>query len=553
MGRSGLTPSESALAYADGVVSGEIVACKFVRLACQRFLDDLDRQETDWPYYYDRDAADKAVAWMQNLDHLKGPKSGEKFLLEPFQHFAECNIFGWRHKQSKLRRFTNTYEEQPRKSGKSMRVAARGMRMFCVEGKTDRGMECISGATSEKQAWYIFWYCREWARTMGTFRNRYGITVNAKNLLIMETGAKFEPVIGKPGDGGHYGFAVIDEYHEHPDDSLYDCADTGQGARSQPLLCVITTAGYDMTGPCYERRKDMIHILEGTVVDDSIFGIIYTVDKGDRWDDEASLYKANPNIDVSVSSEYLKKQLAQARRSASKQTAYRTKHLCEWVGARSAFMSMVAWQKQKKTMRIEDFAGEECHIGLDLASRKDLCAASLVFRRGLEYYTFNRFWCSEEEAEKNQDYKKYAAQGLLTLTPGNETDYAYIEQSVIEWAKQFRIKSLAFDPFQATYIIQRLTAIGINCVEYRNTVQYMSDPMKKIEALTLDGKLWNERGNACMDWQVQNVEARLDAKDCIFPRKAKVENRIDGFVALIFAMGRWLTEQEPQEVSIRYI
>ncbi|GAF68178.1 unnamed protein product, partial [marine sediment metagenome] len=261
-----MTPTDSATGYVDGVLSGEILACKYVKLACQRFFDDLNK---DWRYHYDIDAADSAVNFMEKLRHLSGPSSGKRLKLEPWQHFIECNLFGWKDKDTELRRFRTVYEEIPRKNGKSIRVAARGMYVFCIENKIDRGMQCISGAGSEKQAWHVFWNIREWARTNAELRKKFGIEVNAKSLIIMESGSKFEPVVGNVGDGGNYSWAAIDEYHEHADDGLYDTIQTGQGARAQPMLCAITTSGSNLSGPCYEHRQDVIHVLDGSVQDDS--------------------------------------------------------------------------------------------------------------------------------------------------------------------------------------------------------------------------------------------------------------------------------------------
>jgi phage terminase large subunit-like protein len=540
-----MTPTESAIQYARGVISGEVLAGQYVKLTCQRFLNDLNNE--DWRYHYRHDLADHAVDFMEKLRHMRGPMSGKRFKLEPWQRFIECNLFGFVDKETGFRRFRTVYEEIPRKNGKSIRVAARGMYMFCVESKTDRGMECISGASTEKQAWHVFWNCREWARTNEELRNKFGIEVNAKSLIIMESGSKFEPVVGKPGDGGNFSFAAIDEYHEHPDDTLYDTVQTGQGSRSQPMLCAITTAGTSF-GPCYEHRQDVISVLNGTVEDESVFGIIYTIDEGDDWTDERSIIKANPNYGISISAEFLQQELSKARRSASKQHSFRTKHQNTWVGSAQGWMNMLAWRKQRKDIHLEDYAGRQAWLGIDLASKKDLAAIAILIPDGDKFVTFYEFFAPERAAEDNIRYRNLGEH--ITFTPGSATDYGAIEHRLKELASYLECVEMAFDPWQAQYLMQRMQIGGMPVCEFPHQVRTMSDPMKEVESLVLDGRLYHN--NPVMDWMMGNVVTRPDHKDNIYPSK---ENRnddkckIDGVVALIMAMGRYLITSEQGSLS----
>ncbi|PRD26039.1 UNVERIFIED_CONTAM: Putative terminase large subunit [Trichonephila clavipes] len=336
-----MTPSDIARQYASDVVSGGIVACRYVKLACQRFLNDLERQDDDdWTYVFDEAKADRAVKFMQLMPHTKGKWSASKskLVFEPWQVFIEANIFGWVKKDTGKRRFREAYEEIPRKNGKSARLAARGIYLFAADGES--GAEVYSGATTEKQAFEVFRPAWMMAHKLENLRNRFGIELsgNQKNpgpMFVMEDMSKFETVIGNPGDGASPHAALVDEYHEHDTDALVDTMQTGMGAREQPLLSIITTSGSNLGGPCYEKRRDVIRILEGQTIDETIFGIIYTIDEDDSWDDPASLIKANPNYGVSVFPDFLLAQLQQAKRSASKQNAFRTKHLNQWVGART--------------------------------------------------------------------------------------------------------------------------------------------------------------------------------------------------------------------------
>lgn len=538
-----MTPSESALKYANDVTSGDIPAGSYVRLACKRFLDDLKRD--DWPYCYDAEKADRAVKFMELMPHTKGKwqAKGMKLSLEPWQRFIECNIFGWVRRDTGLRRFREVYEEVPRKNGKSARVAARGNYLFAADGES--ASEVYSGATSEKQAYEVYRPAWQMVSKLPGLKTRFSIeqTGNPKNpgtMYVLGDMSKFETIIGNPGDGASPHGAIIDEYHEHDSDRMVDTMQTGMGAREQPLLSIITTAGSNLGGPCYEKRRDVIRILEGQVQDETIFGIIYGIDEDDDWQELSSLIKANPNYGVSVFPEFLQAQLAQAQRSATKQNSFKTKHLNQWVGARAVWMNMLVWQRQKKAFTIEDMAGCPCWMAVDLASKKDVAALTLLFLKEGEYYSKYKFYAPELAAEENEKYQAFATDGHMTLTPGNMTDYEFIEEDILSLAKQVDLQDIAFDDWQSNYLVTRLSNNGLNLIDFNQTVKNMSDPMKEVEAQALNKTLWHD-GNPVMTWMMGNVAAKIDAKDNIYPRKENDSDplcKIDGPVSLIMAMGR---------------
>jgi phage terminase large subunit-like protein len=543
-----MTPSEIAKAYATDVDEGRIASSKYVRLACRRFLDNLDRQlRDDWPYRFDDAKADRACGFMQLMPHTKGKWAAkkERLVLQPWQCFIECNLFGWVHKGTDKRRFRESYEEIGRKNGKSLRLAARGLYLFCADGEA--GAEVYSGATTEKQAYEVFRPAWQMVHKLRDLRERYGIEQagNSKNpgpLYVTEDMSKFETLIGKPGDGASPHAALVDEYHEHDTDHMVDAMQTGMGAREQPLLSIITTAGTNLAGPCYQKRRDIIRILEGQIEDDTIFGIIYGIDEDDRWDDPESLKKANPNFGVSVFEDFLLTQLAQAKRSASKQNAFRTKHLNEWVGARTVWMNILAWQRQRRELAIEDFADRPCWIGVDLASKKDVAAVVLLFERGGEYFSVPKFYVPEAALEENERYRDYATEGCVTVTPGNMTDYAFIETDIQKIAASCDVRKIGFDEWQANYLITRLQpGLEDRIVVYNQNVRNMSEPMKEVEARVINRTFWHD-GNSMQNWMMGNVSARVDAKENVYPRKDVETEKIDGVVALIMAMGLALGE-----------
>lgn len=548
-----MTPSEKAKAYAKDVVGGRIDVCQHVRLSCQRFLNDLAR--TDWPYVFDEARADRAVGWMQLLPHTKGKWSAQKqrLIFEPWQCFIECNLFGWVHKDTRFRRFRESYEEVPRKNGKSARLAARGLYLLCADGES--GAEIYSGATSEKQAYEVFKPAWLMVHKTPALRERYGIDLagNPKNpgpIYVMEDMSKFEPMIGKPGDGPSPHGALVDEYHEHDSDHMVDSMQTGMGAREQPLLSIITTAGTNLGGPCYEKRRDVIRILEGNAEDETIFGILYGLDEGDSWDDPASLKKANPNYDVSVFGDFLLAQLKQARRSATKQNAFRTKHLNEWVGAKTAWMNMLAWHRQKRTLNIDDFAGYPCRMSADLSSRKDVTAVNLTFLKDGGYYAFWKFFAPESAVEENDKYREFVTSGHLEVTDGSMIDQEVIEDYLVDCNKKFKAIDTAFDEWQADYLMVRVKDKGITPIRFPFNVRNVSEPMKNLEALVLDGKYFHD-GNPMMTWMMGNVAAKLDRRDNVFPNKDRPNDprcKIDGAAVAIMTLARWLVDK-PAEPS----
>ena len=262
-----MTPSALALDYATRVCSGDIIAGHYVKLACRRFLEDKKR---DWQYYYDDEEADRVIKFQQKMPHTKGQwaSKGQALVYEPWQCFIECNLFGFLNRDTKKRRFRESYEEVARKNGKSIRLAARGLYMFAGDGEF--GSEVYSGAGNERQAWEVFRPARQMVQRTPKLQQDLDIEINAKTLVIMSNGSRFEPMIGKPGDGASPHFYICDEFHEHADSDQYETMITGMGSRQQPMASIITTAGSNLSGPCYEKRADAIRVLEGSIVDETL-------------------------------------------------------------------------------------------------------------------------------------------------------------------------------------------------------------------------------------------------------------------------------------------
>lgn len=533
--------------YARDVAAGRVVAGKWVVLACRRHVEDRRRERTRaFRYKFEPDRAERVCRFLELLPHVKGrwakrdPKKPDahRLKLEPWQAFCIASVFGWVRKGTTKRRFRKASWYLPRKNGKSVLGAGVGWWMF---GKDDEpGAEVYSGATTEKQAWEVFGPARQMALAEPQLPEGLGVTVNAQNLVRLQDASKFEPLIGKPGDGASPHCAIVDEYHEHQTSDLYDTMLTGMGAREQPLQLVISTAGYDVAGPCYDDWLTVQKILEGTIEDDTHFGIIFAADPDDDWTSEIALRKANPNAGVSVSIEFLQQQLRDAIGNPRKQGVFRTKHLNLWANARDAYINMQRWAECREAISLEAMRGRRCYIGMDLASKVDIAAIELLFPLDDgRYARFGRYYLPDETVQEphNDHYRGWARAGLLTVTEGNIIDFGRILEDIEELAKVHQVEALAYDPFQATMLVTELMDAGLPCVEVKPTVLALSEPMKQVDALIRARRLLHD-GDPVMTWMMSNVVAKVDAKDNVYPRKEREEKKIDGFVALCTAMNR---------------
>jgi phage terminase large subunit-like protein len=543
---------DAARRYAERVVGGKILACKWVKLACQRHLNDLRRQkDRNFAYRFDAAKAEKVCRFIELLPHTKGKWAlkAERLKLEPWQCFKTVALFGWVRKTDGLRRFRKALILEPRKNAKSTWAAAIGLYMLCMDG--EHGAEIYSGATTEKQAWEVFRPARLMASKTPALQSAAGLTVNASNLHILANGSRFEPLIGNPGDGSSPSCAIIDEYHEHDTDTQVDTMETGMGAREQPLLLIITTAGDNLAGPCYAALQDGQKVLEGVWNNDAFFVLIFTVDDDDDWSSEASLIKANPNYGVSVDADFLKARQREAIQNPRKSGVFKTKHLNLWVQSRSAYFDMRKWiESGDDSLSIDDFVGKPCRIGVDLASTTDIAAIEIVFEHGDGYARFGRYYLPEETINlpENEHYRGWRddPRRWITQTDGEMIDYQTIRDDLLGLRDRFQIEEVAFDPHQAMMMMSELGAEGIPCVEVRPLVLNFSPAMKQMDGLIRSRKIAHD-GDPVMTWMMSNVVARSDAKDNVYPRKERPENKIDGPVAHMMAQARWMVAGMPQQ------
>jgi phage terminase large subunit-like protein len=543
----------AALAYARAVVAGEQPACKYTRQACERQLADLDRPVSDaWPWVFDDDRADRPCAFIELLPHIKGKwaREGRLIELEPWQSFVLTTVFGWVHHETGLRRFREGYVEVPRKNAKS--TLSSGLALYMLSADGEHGAEVYSAATTRDQARIVFDDAKAMAERTPELRTYLGVAIMQHSLTVAHMASKFTPLAaeGSTLDGLNVHFAVIDELHAHKTRAVYDVIDTARGAREQSLLWNITTAGTDRSGICYERRTHVVKVLDGVIDDPSLFGIIYTIDDTDDPHVETSWAKANPNWGKSVLREDMEAASRKAESMPSALNNFLTKRLNVWVNGDAAWMDMRAWERcADTTLQLGDFEGEPCWIGLDLAQKRDFAAACFVFERDGCWHVFTRLYLNELAVQEsgNAHLSGWARQGYVQVTDGDITDFDVVADDLRSACARFDVQEIDFDPALSMYFAGKLIEEGLPMVEITQRALFFTPPLIQVENLVHEGKLRHE-GNPVMTWMVSNLVVKVSKfNELRAPTKERPENKIDGPIAMLMALGRALALTEQAE------
>lgn len=573
---------DQARQYIDGVLAGEIPACKWTKAACRRQLDDLTRAQADpkWHYEFSTQRAEHVCRFIELLPHIKGRWAGQLLALRPWQIFILTTVFGWLVKGTLYRRFRTVYIEVPRKNAKSTLSSA--VALYMLTADREPGAEIYSAATTRDQARIIFNDAKQMALRTPELRRRFGVRPYVHSISSSfaedrvdgsgrtEYNGLFVPLSaeGSNLDGLNVHFGAVDELHAHKKRAVWDVLETATGSRAQSILWAITTAGVDTSGICYEQRSYVARLLnsvlrrhdglgypiKGTFAEDeTYFGIVYTIDDTDDWTNAACWAKANPNLGVSIYPDDIRRLADKAIKIASARSTFLTKRLNVWVNAAQAWMDMRKWDAgADPALAIEQFLGRETTISLDLASKRDIADKVRIFDREIEgkkhYYAFATHYLPDEACsdEVNAQYPGWKRDGWLTTTPGNVTDYDAIERDIEQDMAQFQVREIPFDPWQATQLSTHMLEKGAPMIELRQMVQTLSEPMKEFEALVMAGR-FHHNGDPVLTWMVGNVVARRDAKDNIYPRKESEDKKIDGAVAIIMALARIIAAQPKQD------
>ena len=562
-------------AWARKVVAGKLVAGHLTRLACQRHLDDLASGK-ERGLAWDRDAALHAIEFFSHLRHSTGEWAGQPFDLQPWQQFVVGAVFGWKRADG-LRRFRTAYVEVARKNGKSALLA--GIALYALVADGEAGAHVYAAATTRDQARIVFGEAERMVAASPALSARVTRTVN--NLAVLPTASWFRPLSADASkmDGLNVHFAAVDEVHEHPGPEIIQKLNTATGARRQPLIVEITTAGHDRHSVCRQHHEFSVKTLEGTLPQETAdpwFAFIATIDAGDDWTDPKVWIKANPSLGVTVKRDDLKRQIDEAREMPAQQNAIRRLRLNEWTEQVTRWLDMGVWaegglapETSGATIAAEMerlgrlLAGRECYGGLDLARVNDLSAFMLLFPPtrdpalgGLaqKWIVLSRFWVPEEDilrrARRDRvPYDVWRDQGFLTATPGNATDFAFIEAEIIALAGRFDLRELAYDRTFAGEIVQHLQDEGINLVQFGQGFLSMAAPTAELERLAVSRLLWHG-GHPVLRWNASNVAVRHDPAGNIKPDKERSSERIDGIVALCNALGRAMLRDESAGRSV---
>ena len=539
--------TRKAARYIEGVLSGRIPACRFVRQACERQRRDLEKAKTGkWRYIFSRQAANRICRFIECLTHVKGEKAGEPIHLEPWQVFILTTIFGWIDRKTGKRRFRKCYIEVPRGNGKSTMLSGVGLYLLTADG--EKGADIYSFATTKDQARIVFADALAMARGNRDFREAYGVTPLAHSIVVIGTNSKF---LAKSSDadtldGLNTHGGIIDELHAHKTRYVFDVVESSITKRAQPMIISITTAGFILDGICMEQRRTIAHILDQSITDDSYFGIIYTIDAGDDWQTEDALKKANPNWGVSVKPDTALSAQKSAKINTSAQKNFLTKYLDIWVNSDSAWMDMERYRKCiSPELKRGDFRGKYCIFAVDLASKLDISAIIRTFWKRdpesgeMHYYFFADYYLPEAavNSSDNPAYDGWRRAGFLQATGGDVTDLNALEDVIRREVPEYETLSVAYDPMQATQMSQNLLQEGAPMTEVPQTLKNFSEPMKQLQALIYAGRVHIE-DNPVTHWMFSNVVCHEDAKENVYPRKEKKENKIDGAVACIMAVNQ---------------
>ena len=540
--------------YVAAVLSGQRPAAKWERLACQRQADDLQQLEgEDWPWVFDAARASRPCEFIELLPHIKGKwaREGRLITLEPWQCFILTTVFGWVHRDTGLRRFREAYIEVPRKNAKS--TLSSGVALYMLAADGEHGAEVYSAATTRDQARIVFDDAKAMAERTPDLRTYCGVAIMQHAITVAATASKFAPLAaeGSTLDGLNIHFAVIDELHAHKTRAVYDVIDTARGAREQSLLWNITTGGTDRSGICYERRTHLAKVLDKVLPDPTLFGVIYTIDDKDDPFEPSSWAKANPNWEVSVLRDDMEAASRKAAAMPSALANFLTKRLNVWVNGDSAWMDMRAWEACADTTLDEnDFLGEKCWIGLDLAQKRDFAATCKVFQRDERWYIFVKLYLNEVAITEsgNAHLAGWARAGYVITTDGNITDFDVLADDLRRDCQRFDVQEIAFDPALSMYFAGKLVEEGLPMVEIAQRAMFFTQPLLQVENLVLERKLAFD-GNPVMTWMVSNLVVKISRfNELRSPTKEREENKIDGVLAMLMALGRAMA-RDPDEKS----
>ena len=524
--------------YAEDVLSGKILACEYIKLACRRYLDWLQREDFDVRF----DKAEKVIQFCSKLRHFTGRFNGKPFVLEPWQRWIIYSIYAFYYKDTNERVIKNVYIEVARKNGKTFFASALCLYALIGDGEHNSEVELI--ANSRKQAQICYDMCANIVKGLDP-KKKYFKTYRDK-IKFDKTKSFLQVLSSDSGnnDGWNSYFYCADEVHAYPDSKMYDVMKSSQGMRDNPIALAITTAGFNLFSFCYSMRQTNIEILHGVKQDDSQFTAIYTLDEGDDWEDESVWIKANPNLNVTVRPQYLKEQIQQAKNNPSLEISTRTKNFNQWLATSDIWISNDLLLESSQKVQIEDYSNYFAYVGVDLAAVSDITAVSLMIPTDEKFVFKTWYYLPQSALSDNSNaelYRKWQRQGLLTITQGNVTDYDVITNEIMNLGETIPIQSIAYDTWNSTSWAIKMTELGQPLEPYSQSIGNFNRPTKELERLIKSHKVIiddNEITRFCFS----NVILKRDWNENVKPTKAEAQQKIDGVISMIEALGIYLTK-----------
>lgn len=526
-------PIDIALLYVEQVLTGAIPACIYVKQACERFLDDFAK------YEYRADQVRSVIIFISSLN-LTEQKEPTKFVLEPWQVFIVVSIYGIYIDGE--RKYRSAYIELSRKNGKSQLATALSMYHLLV----DPDAQVILSANSKNQVRDV-----DFKKVL---QYAHQLDPKKKNLVPYYNSIKFgtnELIVTASDasklDGLNVSFCLIDELHEAPNGLMYGVMKSSMGSRDQPLMIVITTAGFDTESFCYSLRTYCTDILSKMKTDESQFCIIYTIDQDDDFEDESVWQKANPNLNVSVKINYLRSEVNKAVQNSAEKSSVLVKHFNRWLRSNTSeiWIDEAYVIPSMIDLKITDsfFYGKECIVGIDLASVSDITAVSFLFNIDGVIYFFNKYYLPEISLNTNINivsFREAGARGDLNITPGNVCDYDLILRDLESIRDHVNITLINYDIYNSTQFIINATESGFNCKPYSQTPGSLNRPLKEFERLIKSDLMRIER-NALTKWMISNVVLVINKMGNISIDKAGKNKKIDGVASMVNALGGMLS------------
>lgn len=495
--------------------------------------------------HYDKAKADRAVKFIQNLKHTKGKWDGKKFMLLPWQEQIVRDIFGIVRADGK-RQFLTAYVEIPKKQGKSELAAAIALYLLYADGEASA--EVYGAACDRNQASIVFDVAKQMVMKSPALMKRSKIAAATKRIVNYSNAGFYQVLSAETGTkhGLNVSGLVFDEIHAQPNRKLYDVLTKGSGdAREQPLFFIITTAGTDKQSICYELHTKALDIMNGRKNDSTFYPVVYGLEEGDDWNDEANWYKANPSLGHTIAIERVREAYKNALENPAEENVFKQLRLNMWTNSTVVWIPEHIYDKGNSPIDIDSLAGRDCYAGLDLASTSDITAFVLVFPPRSEdekYIVLPFFWLPEDTLELRcrRDhvlYDVWERQGYIHTTEGNVIHYGFIERFIEDLGKKYHIKEIAYDRWNATQMVQNLEDEGFTMVPFGQGFKDMSPPSKELYKLLMEGSVIHG-GNPVLKWMAQNVVMRTDPAGNIKPDKERSVEKIDGIVALIMGLDR---------------